>query len=399
MARALAFPPAALALAAMLCATASNATPAAKLGAALGLDVASATEKECVLTNGTDTLRLFPGSRRAELNRRTIWLNSPAEHAAGKSVSIAKADAEKVVTPLFAPPVSTGRTMRVHIDAGHGGEDAGCTSPHTGVHEKDLVLDIAMRVGRQLEARGFEVEYTRTNDTFSTLSERTAIVEKNKGEAFVAIHANFAANQTARGIETYTLPLAGKPPTSAESSVSSAERPGNKFDADSTILGHEIQRRMPGALDDADRGLRHARYQVLRDASCPAVLVEIGFLSNLSDSLNLTSEWYTDRIVNAITDGIAAFADKTPQPAEPAAAVESVEDVEPAANGGVVANVEVVVTNVPQVNVVATAPPPSNAPPAKIVEKVAAAAEGGVVEAVEVVATNVPPAKAGGRRH
>lgn len=289
----------------------SGATPADELSAKLGMGVESHDAKGCVLTNGTDIMCLSVGSRRVELNRRTIWLNSPV--AVDKEMpSVDDADAERLLAPLFDPPVSTGRIVRVHIDAGHGGEDAGCVSTtHTGMMEKDLVLDLSMRVADLLSSRGCEVTFTRTNDTFTTLSGRTALALTNAVDAFVSIHANFASSKSARGIEIYTLPLAGKPATASDASVSNVERKGNAFDALSAVLGHEVQKRMPGALDDENRGLRHARYQVLRDASCPAILVEVGFLSNKSDALDLCSDWYKDRVATAIADGVSAFADRT----------------------------------------------------------------------------------------
>lgn len=293
-----------------LAAANASATPADALAAAIGMGVETNDVHGCVLTNGTDTLKLSVGSRRAELNRRTVWLNAPAA-AKGDMPSIDAADFDRLVVPIFAPPVSTGGTTRVHIDAGHGGEDAGCISTQTSMMEKDLVLALSMRVGELLASRGFDVTYTRTNDTFATLSERTAIVSNNCADAFVSIHANFAANGTARGIEIYTLPIAGMAATASDASVSNVERKGNAFDRESSILGYEVQRRMPGALDEGNRGLRHARYQVLRDASCPAILVEVGFLSNRSDSINLSSDWYRERIARAIADGVSAFADRT----------------------------------------------------------------------------------------
>lgn len=290
---------------------ASNAcaTPADDLATKLGMGVEAHDAKGCVFTNGADTLCLSVGSRRAELNRRTIWLNAPVS-VKGDMPFVEDSDAERLLVPIFAPPVTTGGTMRVHIDAGHGGEDAGCISTHASLLEKDLVLALSMRTGELLASRGFDVTYTRTNDTFTTLSGRTAVVSNNCADAFVSIHANFAASESARGIEIYTLPIAGMAATASDASVSNAERRGNAFDMESSILGYEVQRRMPGALDDGNRGLRHARYQVLRDASCPAVLIEVGFLSNKSDALNLSSDWYRERIALAIADGVTAFADR-----------------------------------------------------------------------------------------
>ncbi len=280
----------------------------------IGFGVEEVTDNGCTLTNGTDTLRFFSGGRRFELNRRSFWLNAPAIADSKGGFTFEYVDMANLIAPLFATQVSTNRPLRVQLDAGHGGEDAGCISPHGGLYEKDLVLDIALRTGEILASRGVEVIYTRTNDTFISLAGRSGIAAKHKADAFVSIHANYAENQTARGIETFTLPFAKMPSTSAESSIPTIARVGNANDNANTILGHEIQRRMPGRLGEADRGLRHARYQVLRDTPCPAVLVEIGFISNPTDSRNLSSNWYRDKIALAIADGVCAFSDRRKLP-------------------------------------------------------------------------------------
>ena len=291
------------------------------VGARIGFGIGEVTDKTCTLTNATDTLRFFLGARRFELNRRSIWLNA----AVGGGFAFEYVDMAHLIAPLFAEPAATNRPLRVQLDAGHGGEDSGCISPHGGLYEKDLVLDVALRAGEILEARGIEVVYTRTNDTFVSLAGRSGIAAKRKADAFVSVHANFAESQSARGIETFTLPFANMASTSGEKGVATVARVGNANDRLNTILGHEIQRRMPGRLGEADRGLRHARFQVLRDTPCPAVLIEIGFLSNPTDSRNLASGWYRDRIALAIADGVAAFSARRPAPKAPAKATASTE--------------------------------------------------------------------------
>ncbi len=293
-----------------ICAAPASGATLDNLCSRIGFGVEEVTEADCTITNADYTLHFFAGTRRFELNRRSIWLNAPAKPDARAGFTFEYVDMVNLIAPLFATPVATNRPFRVQLDAGHGGEDSGCISPHGDLYEKDLVLDIALRAGEFLAARGIEVVYTRTNDTFVSLAGRSGIAAKHKADAFVAVHANFAENQTARGIETFTLPFANMPSTSSENSVSPIARIGNANDLANTILGHEIQRRMPGRLGESDRGLRHARFQVLRDTPCPAVLVEIGFLSNPTDSRNLSSNWYRDKIALAIADGVCAFSDR-----------------------------------------------------------------------------------------
>ena len=296
----------------LICVAPVSGATLENVGARIGFGVCEVSEKSCTLTNDTDTLRFFSGGRRFELNRRSIWLNAPMVPDSHGGFAFEYVDMANLIAPLFAAPVATNSPMRVQLDAGHGGEDSGCVSPHSGLQEKDLVLDVALRAGEILISRGMEVVYSRTNDTFISLSGRSGIAAKSKADAFVSVHANFAENQTARGIEAFTLPFANMPSTSAETTLSKVARVGNANDLLNTILGNEIQRRMPGRLGEADRGLRHARFQVLRDTPCPAVLMEIGFLSNPTDSRNLSSNWYRDRIARAIADGVCAFAVRRP---------------------------------------------------------------------------------------
>ncbi len=325
------------------------------VGARIGFGIGACTEKSWTLTNGADTLRFFPGGRRFELNRRSIWLNSPVGADAQGAFAFAYVDMANLIAPLFAAPVMTNRPMRVQLDAGHGGEDSGCISPHGGFYEKDLVLDIVLRAGEILASRGIDVVYTRTNDTFVSLAGRSGIAAKRKADAFVSVHANYAGSQTARGIETFTLPFAGMASTSTENSVSPVARVGNANDRLNTILAHEIQRRMPGRLGEADRGLRHARFQVLRDTPCPAVLVEIGFLSNPTDSRNLSSNWYRDKIALALADGVSAFSLRLPPASPPKKKAKGVEKLPDAGNAK---PIPVASTNRPSASASVTNRPP-----------------------------------------
>lgn len=262
------------------------------------------------ISDGTNSLAFFLGLRKVVYNGNTIWINEPSDPDPEKKTFIRNEDYRKFLLPIITPGKITNNIHRVFIDAGHGGDDGGCSSPFRSLHEKDLVLDLSLRVGELLKDEGLEVFYSRKDDKFVSLTDRGNLAEKCKADIFVAIHANSAGSKSARGSETYIMPLANFQSTAAESRISKNAYPGNKFDSLSASLGYSIHKYFPGHLGYTDRGLRHARYQVLRQAEYPAVLLECGFLSNDDDSRNLASNWYRDRLAERFATGIMEFIRK-----------------------------------------------------------------------------------------
>lgn len=278
----------------------------------LGLPERTGGTNLVTIADGTNSLTFRPGYRRMSLNGTAMWLNSPANADFREVMTLDGADLSRFLSPLLTgrPTAQTNRAFRVFLDPGHGGEDSGAISKVNGLVEKDLVLDVADRVGAWLEDAGLEVVFSRTNDVFVSLDERSALAKKAKADVFVSIHANITAGTTARGAETFALTLAGRESTSSDSSIGNAERPGNAFDAGSAWLGYAVHSRLPGRRGEADRGFRRARFQVLRLAPCPAVLVELGFLSNPSEVRSLSSGRFREKTAKAIADGIIEYAEK-----------------------------------------------------------------------------------------
>ena len=264
---------------------------------------------DCVdIGDGTNRLRLFPGLRRTEYNGVAVWLHAPTEAVDTNALTLDKIDIDGVLLPILQPPPPKHRPMRVMLDPGHGGEDGGALATNRKLQEKDLVLDLAIRIGEKLKAAGMAVAFTRHDDTFLSLAERTETATVWRADALVSLHANFAINPLACGRETYVLPVAGYEPTGGASSLSTLPRLGNNHDVLNNLLGFCIHRQLPGRLHADDRGLRRARFQVLRQAPCPAALVEIGFLSNAKEAKLLASGWYRDRLARAIAAGLIDFS-------------------------------------------------------------------------------------------
>ena len=167
----------------------------------------------------------------------------------------------------------------VCIDAGHGGKDPGAESG--GVQEKDIALTVALKVGALL--KDCEVIYTRTEDVYVGLSERALIANQAKADLFVSIHCNSAPSTSANGVEVYVHTTRS---------------------AASTRAANVIYDRLLPASGLCGRGVKANDYAVLRETSMPAVLVELGFVSNPNDRAQLVSERWQDKAAEAIVTGI-----------------------------------------------------------------------------------------------
>jgi N-acetylmuramoyl-L-alanine amidase len=218
---------------------------------------------------------------------------------------------------------------RVVIDPGHGGHDQGTEGPH-GLLEKDLVLDIARRVGKLIQERiGAEVIYTRSDDTFVPLEGRTALANEKKADLFLSIHANSSPLARTAGVETYYLNIKG----SSKDALDVASRENASSQKSIFELADVIQRiakqdkadesrefagRIQAALfafslrnvpASKNRGVRTAPFVVLIGANMPSVLAEIGFLSNPREESLLKKPDYRQKLAEALFRGVSRYAD------------------------------------------------------------------------------------------
>jgi N-acetylmuramoyl-L-alanine amidase len=217
---------------------------------------------------------------------------------------------------------------RIAIDAGHGGHDPGSIGPR-GLQEKDLVLDVALRVARLVEETlGAEVVLTRPNDVFVPLEERTAIANARGADLFLSIHANSSRNRAARGIETYFLNFARNPHAeevaARENAISEATLKdlqnlvkaialNSKID-ESRDFASSIQEALVGKLKAeyptvVDRGVHTAPFYVLIGANMPSILAEIAFISHPQEERLLRTPEYRDRIARSLLAGVKDYLD------------------------------------------------------------------------------------------
>jgi N-acetylmuramoyl-L-alanine amidase len=262
------------------------------------------------------------------LNGSRVWLGAPVSENNGTYL-LRRADLDNTLVPLLyprsTPAAPVARVRHVLLDPGHGGKDTGGRNPRLGIDEKTVSFDVARRVKFILEKQGFQVTLTRTQDTFVELSDRVAMAKKIRADLFVCIHFNTAADaSSANGIETYVLTPQGQHSTNDAASHSAsaaqvrAREIGHQYGPWNTLLGYQVHTSLTRKLGADDRGLRRARFHVLRDAACPAVLVECGFLSNAAESARISTGAHREKIAQGIADGILRYRQITDQLTAPA---------------------------------------------------------------------------------
>jgi N-acetylmuramoyl-L-alanine amidase len=285
---------------------------------------------------------------RSTVAQSTVALSTVASPDPGASALAAKVTPPSAPLPYRPPAHSAGydampkasenasrsltralglKVNRIVIDAGHGGHDQGTSGPN-GILEKDVVLDVALRVAKLLETRmGAEVILTRSGDTFIPLEERPAIANSRKADLFLSIHANSSPAPAVAGTETFFLNFTNSP---AALDVAARENSGadksvgelrdliqsitlNDKIAESQTFAQTIQNSIFGQAQRSNaaarnRGVKRAPFVVLIGASMPSVLAEIGFLTNSRDEANLAKPEYRQKIAEALYKGVSQYS-------------------------------------------------------------------------------------------
>jgi N-acetylmuramoyl-L-alanine amidase len=257
--------------------------------------------------------------------------------ASGELRARTLADPDRLVLDFMrptAPAEQEGRaTMSplrtMVLDAGHGGHDPGATGP-TGLMEKELVLDVTRRVARLVSDQlGIKVLLSRDGDHFVPLRERTSFANRAQADVFVSIHANAHREVASQGVETYFLSSeatdnAARQVAALENSVVQLERPQaggrgdivktilwdlaqSQFQEESSRLAEIVQDSMTQSLKIPSRGVKQAGFYVLGGAAMPAILIEIGFVTNPREERKLRDTHYRDDIARAIVAGLAEY--------------------------------------------------------------------------------------------
>jgi N-acetylmuramoyl-L-alanine amidase len=271
------------------------------LAGKLGMTVSLASKEKITFNDGINTVTILTKQDQIFFNNNylgTLGKTKVVDNLLNVRSSIEDEIKSKLAKPIIEQPVPivpkpqkpvwkpiknlSGKT--IVIDAGHGGKDPGATSSY-GYEEKTVNLNVALQIAQILRDKGLRVIMTRNNDTFIELEERAAIANRNRADIFVSIHADSCATSSTNGFTLYV------------------ERNGQWT---STNLANAINRRM-AQTGISSNGIRKADYRVLTHTGCPAVLIELGYLSNYWEAKLLKNKDKQRQLAQAITDGITDY--------------------------------------------------------------------------------------------
>ncbi len=269
----------------------------------------SPIEKRVRLDNGKLSLEVQLGSREVMINGVRSWLCFPVQEKDGQYL-VSRVDLAKTLEPQLRPQMITnlGQFKTVVLDAGHGGPDRGAISSYG--YEKDFALDVARNIKPLLEAKGRNVKMSRERDVFVPLELRARIANATKDSVFVSIHFNATnANPSANGFEIFSLTPRGAPSTDDDALALRFMnmQAGSPVDAPSLALSMSVYHSVIGHFSEFDRGIKRARFAVLRLTKIPAILVEGGFLTERGESRLIAQGAWRAKLAQSIAAGIMNY--------------------------------------------------------------------------------------------
>jgi N-acetylmuramoyl-L-alanine amidase len=275
---------------------------------------------EIILTNRAARLVFGVDSAQAQINGVNVRLSFPIASVKGVQL-VAQLDLDKTISPLLFPSryVEPKKITTICLDPGHGGKDSGnrVGFGFFGHSEKTYTLLLAFELRDQLKKLGFNVVLTRSSDTYVELPDRPALANKRGADLFVSLHFN--ATQTDKdsvaGPETYCITPVGAASSNAQGEgggdgATAANRNENK----SLVLAYQMEKSLVQNLGAQDRGVRRARFAVLRDAAMPAILIEGGYMTNPTEAKKIYDSAYRKQMAAAMVKGILAYQKLTAPP-------------------------------------------------------------------------------------
>jgi N-acetylmuramoyl-L-alanine amidase len=242
----------------------------------------------------------------AEVNGTDVALSFPMAADRG-TLLIAQMDLNTAIRPLLSPPKTADakRIKTICLDPGHGGKDTG---NHTFWRsEKTYTLALALELRDQLQKAGFNVILTRSKDTKVELPDRPALANRRGADLFVSLHFNATptGKNEVEGPQTYCITPVGASSTDAQGEGANyGPTAANRVEQRSLLLAYQVQKSLVRNLSAKDRGVRRARYWVLRDATMPAILVEGGYMTHPVESKKIYNAAYRRQMAQAIVIGI-----------------------------------------------------------------------------------------------
>ena len=274
-------------------------------------DIATYYNFDCFVTKEQTTLTSKDKKHRltfthekplGDYNGVKFYLLYPIQ-AQGIQSYIAEEDFRLSVDPLLRANALRKHPMKlIMIDPGHGGKDLGGNT--RSAREKDITLATARLVVQRLRAKGYNVAITRSADKDLSLEARTNYARKMGASLFISVHTNMASPSVS-GLETFCMTPAGA--SSTHGGIKKEKEPGNSYDTNNMALAFEVHRGILRRTKSADRGVKRARFYVLRQVYCPAILIETGFLSNPAEGRRIQTTWFQQMVADGITEGVLRY--------------------------------------------------------------------------------------------
>jgi len=265
---------------------------------------------EAVVRSRWSNLSFTLHRRYFDYNGQRVYLGSPIAAHQG-ALHISEIDYARTLKPLLFPHQFDPKPKLYHIviDAGHGGKDSGAQNRELKLQEKHLALDLARRIQTKLASYGYKVTLTRERDEYIPLEERAAIANRLNADLFISVHFNAVDSDKVDGIETFVMTPIGHPSTSTNKITSGARRgyAGNQAETWSLLAGYHVQRGMVEQTNGDDRGLKRARFAVLRGLDGPGILIEGGFITHPIEGRNIGSAAYREKIANGVLRGVLEY--------------------------------------------------------------------------------------------
>ncbi|MBI5773830.1 MAG: N-acetylmuramoyl-L-alanine amidase [Verrucomicrobia bacterium] len=264
-------------------------------------------DEQVRLESGPARLVFEADSRKAEVNGINVWLSIPVARKNGDAY-LAPLDLDTAIYPVLYPSKNSkgAKIKTICLDPGHGGRDPG--NQEGARQEKKFTLALAEELGQQLRKEGFKVVFTRSTDKSVDLNLRPLMANELKADLFISLHFNAAEGTGARGVETYCLTPAHASSTNARGEgTENGALIGNRNNDKNMTLAYLVQRSLVKNLDAEDRGVRRARFAVLKTPEMPAILIEGGFMTDTAESKKIYDTAYRRKIARSILLGIQAY--------------------------------------------------------------------------------------------
>ena len=264
----------------------------------------------CTLSDSRVRLETFNNPREININGVKQWLSFPMLSRDGQ-VLVSRFDLAKTIEPCLRPTMigNLEPVQTVVLDAGHGGQDGGGRTLTDS--EKNYTLDVINDLKKSLETKGIKVVLTRADDAYLALEQRAEIANTIPDAVFVSVHFNSSGDASAKGIEVFAMTPQGAASTGdlAVNLDQFKAMPGNDFDNASLALATCVHHALLGNIAEEDRGVKRARFAVLRLTHAPAVLVEGGFMTNGLEGREINDPVWRDKLAESIVAGIRSYQD------------------------------------------------------------------------------------------